>query len=133
HTDFIYAVVGEELGLIGALAVAAVFVIILYRGMGVAARCTEPFSALLAAGVTLSVSLQGLFNMSVAAGLVPTTGVPLPMISLGGSSLVTSLAALGLLLSVDAGSRSALNRGGERPDAGKGGPPLFDWPAAKGR
>ena len=133
HTDFIYAVVGEELGLIGALAVAAVFAIILYRGMGVAARCTEPFSALLAAGVTLSVSLQGLFNMSVAAGLVPTTGVPLPMISLGGSSLVTSLAALGLLLSVAAGSQSASNRGGAGPDAGKGGPPLFDWPAAKGR
>ncbi|MFC1490991.1 putative lipid II flippase FtsW [Nitrospinota bacterium] len=134
HTDFIYAVVGEELGLIGALAVAAVFAIILYRGLGVAARCTEPFGALLAAGVTLAVSLQGIFNMSVAAGLVPTTGVPLPMISLGGSSLVMSLAALGLLLSVAAGSQDASrSRGSERSDAAKIGVPRFEWQSEEER
>ncbi|MBT4094457.1 MAG: FtsW/RodA/SpoVE family cell cycle protein, partial [Nitrospinaceae bacterium] len=77
--------------------------IILYRGICVAVQCTDSFSALLAAGLTLIVALQGLFNMSVAAGLVPTTGVPLPLVSLGGSSLVTTLAAMGFLLSIAAG------------------------------
>ncbi|MBT3350760.1 MAG: putative lipid II flippase FtsW [Nitrospinaceae bacterium] len=103
HTDFIYAVVGEELGLIGGIFIAIVFAIILYRGICVAVQCTDSFSALLAAGLTLIVALQGLFNMSVAAGLVPTTGVPLPLVSLGGSSLVTTLAAMGFLLSIAAG------------------------------
>ncbi len=107
HTDFIYAVVGEELGLIGALAVAALFVLLLYRGMRVAARCTDRFRALLAAGVTLLVSLQGLLNMAVVTGLVPTTGVPLPLISLGGTSMVVTLSALGLLLAAAQEDRPA--------------------------
>ena len=103
HTDFIYAVVGEELGLIGGIFVAVVFAIILYRGICVAAQCKDSFSALLAAGLTLLVTLQGLFNMSVVTGLIPTTGIPLPLISLGGSSLVMTLAAMGFLLSIAAG------------------------------
>ncbi len=107
HTDFIYAVVGEELGLIGALAVAAAFALILWRGFRIAARCEDSFRFLLAAGVTSIVAIQGLLNMAVAVGLVPTTGVPLPLISLGGTSLVVTLAALGLLLSVEAGCRPA--------------------------
>ncbi len=100
HTDFIYAVVGEELGLIGALAVGAVFFIILSRGLVIAHRCKDPFGALLAAGVTLLVVIQGLLNMAVATGLVPTTGLPLPLVSLGGTSIVVTLAAIGMLLSV---------------------------------
>ncbi|MEE9255558.1 MAG: putative lipid II flippase FtsW [bacterium] len=110
HTDFIYAVVGEEVGLLGGLAVAAAFAVILYRGLGIAARSGDSFSALLAAGITLMVSAQGLFNMSVAAGLVPTTGVPLPLISLGGTSLVMTLAALGVLLSVAAANQGTVRR-----------------------
>lgn len=102
HTDFIYAVVGEELGLIGALAVGAAFFLILGRGLVVAHRCEDPFGSLLAAGVTLLVVIQGLLNMAVATGLVPTTGLPLPLVSLGGTSMVVTLAAVGMLLSVAA-------------------------------
>ena len=107
HTDFIFAVIGEELGLIGTLAVAAVFAAILWRGLRIAARCEDGFRFLLASGLTLMVAVQGLLNMAVAAGLVPTKGVPLPLISLGGTSLVFTLAALGLLLAVEAGARPA--------------------------
>ncbi|OGL60512.1 MAG: cell division protein FtsW [Candidatus Tectomicrobia bacterium RIFCSPLOWO2_12_FULL_69_37] len=107
HTDFIFAVIGEELGLIGTLAVAAVFAVILWRGLRIAARCEDGFRFLLASGLTLMVAVQGLLNMAVAAGLVPTKGVPLPLISLGGTSLVFTLAALGLLLAVEAGTRPA--------------------------
>lgn len=107
HTDFIFAVIGEELGLIGTLAVAAVFAVILWRGLRIAARCEDGFRFLLASGITLMVTVQGLLNMAVAAGLVPTKGVPLPLISLGGTSLVFTLAALGLLLAVEAGTRPA--------------------------
>ncbi|MBI3024187.1 MAG: putative lipid II flippase FtsW [Candidatus Tectomicrobia bacterium] len=107
HTDFIFAVIGEELGLIGTLAVAAVFAVILWRGLRIAARCEDGFRFLLASGITLMVTVQGLLNMAVAAGLVPTKGVPLPLISLGGTSLVFTLAALGLLLAVETGTRPA--------------------------
>jgi cell division protein FtsW len=124
HTDFIYSVVGEELGLLGGLAVAAVFVVILYRGLSVASRCKDSFSALLAVGVTLLITLQSLINMSVASGLVPTTGVPLPLISLGGSSLVMSLTALGILLSIASGSGAGIpkrrNSDGANSENGQG-------------
>jgi len=124
HTDFIYAVVGEELGLIGALAVAGAFVLILVRGLQIAARCEDGFRALLATGVSLLVSTQGLLNMAVATGLLPTTGIPLPLISLGGTSLVFTMASLGLLLSVEAANRPAPS----------GAPALMDAaPAAGGR
>lgn len=110
HTDFIYSVIGEELGLLGTLAVAAVFAVLLCRGLYVAAKCKDLFSGLLSAGITLIVSVQGIFNMSVAAGVVPTTGVPLPLVSLGGSSLVMTLAALGILLSVEAANEETVRR-----------------------
>ncbi len=132
HTDFIYAVVGEELGLIGGLAVAAVFAVILYRGLGVAARCPDSFSGLLSAGVTLVIVIQGLLNMAVAVGLVPTTGVPLPLVSLGGSSLVMTLAALGLLLSVAARETVSEPKQGPRKDASKGPELIFGWSSGKG-
>ncbi len=138
HTDFIYSVVGEELGLLGALAVAAVFAALLYRGLSIAGRSGDTFSALLAAGITLMVSVQGLFNMSVAAGLVPTTGVPLPLVSLGGSSLVMTLAALGVLLSVAAANQGTVRRkrtatmNAKRPVASRW-LPSFSWVPAGGR
>lgn len=110
HTDFIYAVVSEELGLLGGLAVAAAFAVILYRGFAIAARSNDSFGALLAAGLTLMVSVQGLFNMAVAAGLVPTTGVPLPLVSLGGTSLVMTLTALGTLLAIGGVNQKTVRR-----------------------
>ena len=106
HTDFIYAVVGEELGLIGALCVVAAFVVLLWRGFRIAMRCKDHFTALLAAGLTFLVAAQGFLNMAVATGLLPTTGIPLPLISLGGTSLVFTLISLGLLISIETSNQA---------------------------
>jgi cell division protein FtsW len=100
HSDFIYAVIGEELGLIGALIVLALFGVILWRGVRIALACGDPFSRMLALGITLLVCLQGVVNMAVVTGLLPTKGIALPLVSYGGSSLVITLAALGVLLSI---------------------------------
>jgi cell division protein FtsW len=100
HSDFIYAVIGEELGLMGTLAVLALFLIILWRGARICLQASEPFSRLLALGITMLVCLQGMINMAVVTGLLPTKGIALPLVSYGGSSLVITLAAMGLLLNI---------------------------------
>lgn len=100
HTDFIYAVVGEELGLVGCLAVLAGFGVILWRGMRLFQIAADDFGRYLALGVTASILLQALINISVVLDLGPTKGFPLPLISYGGSSLLSTLASMGLLLSV---------------------------------
>lgn len=100
HTDFIFAVVGEELGLIGALAIAAVFALILLRGLRASAGCADDFGRLLAIGLTVMIVGQALVNMSVVLGLLPTKGIPLPFVSYGGSSLLVNLAAVGILLNI---------------------------------
>ncbi len=100
HTDFIFAVIGEELGLIGGLFVLALFGVILWRGLRAAARSTDEFGRLLAIGLTVMLVGQALVNISVVLGLMPTKGIPLPLISYGGSSLLVSLAAVGMLLNI---------------------------------
>ncbi|HML17500.1 MAG TPA: putative peptidoglycan glycosyltransferase FtsW [Bryobacteraceae bacterium] len=100
HTDFIYATVGEELGLWGATAVLAGFLVILWRGARLFIHARDDFGKYLALGVTVSIVVQAFSNMSVVLGLAPTKGFPLPMISFGGSSLVSTLMCLGMLLSV---------------------------------
>jgi cell division protein FtsW len=100
HTDFIFAVVGEELGLAGGLVVVALFTVLLWRGMRIALRAPDRFGALLAGGLTMAVVAQAYLNMGVVLGLVPTKGFPLPLISYGGSSLVCTCVALGVVLSV---------------------------------
>lgn len=105
HTDFIYSVIGEELGLVGCLAVIGAFVLILWRGVAIARRAPDLFGTLLAAGLTTLIVGQALINMGVSLGMLPTTGIPLPFISAGGSSLVTSLAAVGLLLGISQHAR----------------------------
>jgi cell division protein FtsW len=100
HTDFIYAVVGEELGLLGTLGVLIGFGLIFWRGMRATLRMNDDFGRYLALGATVMVVVQGLFNMSVALGLAPTKGIPLPMISYGGSSLLSTLALMGILMNV---------------------------------
>jgi cell division protein FtsW len=100
HSDFIYAVIGEELGLIGALFVLALFLLILWRGTRIAFMSGDLFTRLLALGITLLICLQGMVNMAVVTGLLPTKGIALPLVSYGGSSLVVALAALGVLLSI---------------------------------
>lgn len=100
HTDFIYATVGEELGLWGSSAVLAGFVVILWRGARLFVLARDDFGKYLALGVTVSIVVQALINISVVLNMGPTKGFPLPMISFGGSSLLATLASLGMLLSV---------------------------------
>jgi cell division protein FtsW len=100
HTDFIYAVVGEELGLWGCSAILAGFLVILGRGLQLYWVAHDDFGRYLALGVTSSIVIQALINMSVVLGMGPTKGIPLPMISAGGSSLMSTLICLGMLLSV---------------------------------
>jgi cell division protein FtsW len=100
HTDYIYAVVGEELGFFGCTAVLAGFLIILWRGLRLYWTAPDDFGRYLALGVTASIVIQAMINMSVVLDMGPTKGIPLPMISSGGSSLLSTLMCLGLLLSV---------------------------------
>ena len=100
HTDFIFSVIGEELGLLGTGALLIAFLIIFWRGMRAALRAPDRFGFYLALGITNLLVLQALINMSVCVGLLPTKGLPLPFISYGGSSLLASMVATGLLLNV---------------------------------
>lgn len=100
HTDFIFAVLGEELGFVGAAGVCLLFLLLVWRGFRVASRCQGLYEAYLAGGCTALVALQALINMGVVVGLLPTKGLPLPFISLGGSSLVVTCMAVGLLLNL---------------------------------
>jgi cell division protein FtsW len=100
HSDFIFAVIGEELGLIGALIVIFVFAIFLWRGMRAALRAPDLFGMLLGIGIVVGIVAQALLNISVVLALLPTKGIPLPFISYGGSSLVFTLAGVGILLNI---------------------------------
>lgn len=100
YSDFIYAVIGEELGLLGAAAVMAAFVLFLWRGVRAAWRAPDDFGTYLAAGLTFAIVLQAFINMSVVLGLLPTKGIPLPFVSAGGSSLLLTLLSVGLVLNV---------------------------------
>ena len=100
HTDFIFSIIGEELGLVGVVAVIALYAVVIWRGIRAALNATEPFGTYLALGVTVLLGFQSVVNMAVAMGMVPTKGLTLPFISYGGTSLVISLAATGVLLSI---------------------------------
>ena len=100
HTDFIYAVIAEETGLLGATAVLLCFGVIIWRGLYITAAAPDRFGALLALGLTMMVALQAFVNISVVLGLMPTNGTPLPFVSSGGSSLLISLLGMGILLNV---------------------------------
>lgn len=100
HTDFIFAVTAEELGLLGAMFVVTLFAIFLWRGMRVSWRTNDLFGRYLAVGITSMVVLQAFINMSVVLGMMPTKGIPLPLVSYGGSSLLVTLACVGVLLNI---------------------------------
>lgn len=100
HTDFIYAVVGEELGFVGSMFVVVLFVAIAWRGLRIFLRVEDAFGKYLALGITVMIVFQALMNISVVLGIAPTKGIPLPMISYGGSSLLSSMICFGMLLSV---------------------------------
>ncbi len=100
HTDFVLSLVGEELGFVGTASIMILFAVLVLRGMRIAARARKPFGRHLASGITLLIGFQALFNAGVATGLLPTKGMTLPLVSYGGSSLLVTLAGVGILLSV---------------------------------
>jgi cell division protein FtsW len=100
HTDFIFAVTAEELGLVGAMCVVTLFAIFLWRGMRASWRTEDVFGRYLAVGITSMVTLQAFINISVVLGMMPTKGIPLPLVSYGGSSLFVTLACVGVLLNI---------------------------------
>jgi cell division protein FtsW len=106
HTDMILAIIGEELGLIGSIFVIAAFAVFAFAGFTVALRCRDPFGKLVAAGTTALVSGQAAVNLAAVLGLAPLTGIPLPFVSYGGTSLVVLLAAVGILLNIAVDERA---------------------------
>lgn len=106
HTDFIFSVVGEELGLVGAVVILALFFALAWYGMRVAGRAPDRFGSLMAVGVTVWITSQAVINIGAVIGVLPVTGIPLPFISFGGSSLVITLAAVGILLNIAVQERS---------------------------
>ena len=110
HTDFVFAVIGEELGLAGGVAIIGLFMVLIWRGLRIGLRATEPFGAYLALGLSLMLGTETLVNLGVVTGSLPTKGLPLPFISFGGSALLLSLVAAGVLLNISQG-------GGTRPHA----------------
>ncbi|MCD6555214.1 MAG: putative lipid II flippase FtsW, partial [Anaerolineae bacterium] len=116
HTDAIFAVLGEELGLIGCLVVIGLFVALAYRGFKIALEAPDAFGTVLAAGLTCSLIIQALVNIAVVTATLPYAGVPLPFISYGGSSLVVALASVGLLLSISRGKTKKRRMGARARD-----------------
>ena len=100
HTDFIFAIIAEEWGFLGCLLIIGLFFTFLQRGFVIATRCPDMYGKLLAVGITFSIGFQAFMNMSVASSFLPTTGVPLPFISYGGSSLIVSMIMVGILLNI---------------------------------
>jgi cell division protein FtsW len=105
HTDFIFAIVGEELGLLGTVSVVLAFMLLLWRGVRASLRAPDAYGALLAGGITAWIGIQAFVNIGAVTGVIPTTGVPLPFISYGGTSLVVTLAGVGILCNVSAQGR----------------------------
>jgi cell division protein FtsW len=100
HTDYIFANISEELGLVGALIVVGLFIVLGYRGIRAAVLSKDPFARFLAFGITATILIQAFFNISVVLALVPTKGITLPFISYGGTSLFIMLALIGVLLNI---------------------------------
>ena len=106
HTDFIFAIIGEELGLLGVVALVLLYGVIIWRGIRASLAAAEPFGTYMGLGITSLIAFQAIVNMSVAMGLVPTKGLTLPFISYGGSSLIMLMGASGLLLSISANAEA---------------------------
>jgi cell division protein FtsW len=119
HTDFIFAMIGEELGLLGVAAVIALYGIIIWRGIRAALCAPEVFGTYLGLGITSLVAFQAIVNMGVAMGLVPTKGLTLPFVSYGGTSLAVLMASAGVLLSISASGRRARSEAGQLSGAAR--------------
>lgn len=106
HNDFIFSIIGDELGLIGTLLVITGYIIIIFRGFNIAKRSVDFHGFVLANGITVSIAIYAIFNMSITLGLAPPTGLPLPLISYGGTSLMITMFLLGILFNIDKKSRT---------------------------
>ncbi len=115
HTDFIFAIIGEELGLLGAIFVITLFLLIFQRGIKIAKETTDPFGVMLTIGISFSIIIYAFINVAVVTGIFPVTGLPMPLVSHGGSSLVINLACLGILLNISQAKRSVNHNSGWRP------------------
>jgi cell division protein FtsW len=111
HTDFIFSILGEELGLIGAVAVVTLFGLVAVRGFRIAREAPDRYGSLVASGITLMIVLQAIINIGVTTGVLPITGVPLPFVSFGGSSLVFTLISVGILLNISQYGRADTRAG----------------------
>ncbi len=105
ESDFIFSIIGEELGLVGCLFIMAIFFVLIYYGFRVAKNASTRFGSLLACGITFVIAIQVIFNIAVVTGSIPPTGLPLPFISAGGTSIVVFLSAIGVLLNIDKQSK----------------------------
>jgi cell division protein FtsW len=110
HTDFIFAIIGEELGLWGAIIVLSIFLFLFQRGIKIAKGTTDTFGILLSIGIVTSLSLYAFINVGYVTGILPVTGLPIPLISHGGSNLVITLSSLGILLNISESKRSISNK-----------------------
>lgn len=117
HSDFIFAIIGEELGLLGALFVLVMFAILLFAGVRIAVTAPDTFGRLVAAGITGWIGLQTVINLGAVTGLMPITGVPLPLLSFGGTALVVTLAGIGVLASIARASLASTSRAAASPPA----------------
>ena len=115
HTDFIFAIIGEELGLLGTVFILSTFVFIFQRGIKIAKESTDTFGILLATGISFNFILYGFINAAVVTGVVPTTGLPMPFISYGGSGLLINLVSMGILLNISQAKRSLIHKSGWSP------------------
>ena len=116
HTDFIFAIIGEELGFIlGTVPVLTLFLLIFFRGLKVAKECTDPFGVFLAVGISFNLVLYAFVNVAVVTGIFPVTGLPMPMVSYGGSGMVINMALIGILLNISQARRSVGSTRGWSP------------------
>jgi cell division protein FtsW len=116
HTDMIFAIIGEELGLVGVMLVLAAYAVFAWAGYSIAIQCKDPFGKRLAVALTTLICGQAIINIAAVLGLAPLTGIPLPFVSAGGSSLVVALAAVGLLLNIGADDRVVVSVDRRRRD-----------------
>jgi cell division protein FtsW len=115
HTDFIFAIIGEELGFLGVIFIISLFLFLFQRGIKIAKETTDPFGVMLAVGISFSIIIYSFINVAVVTGILPVTGLPLPLVSHGGSSLVMNLACLGILLNISQAKRSVSHANGWKP------------------
>ena len=106
HTDFIFSIIGEEMGFVGTLFILTLFLLVFQRGIRIAKECTDPFGVMLAVGISFSFILYAFVNAAVVTNVFPVTGLPMPLISYGGSGMVTNLASMGILLNISQAKRS---------------------------